>query len=140
MLYAVISALFAGMTSVFAKVGLAGISADLGLAVRTSFVFVFVLLFAAVVVPRTELRQLSGHNVLWLAVSATTTACSWIFYYKALGSGEVSTIALIDKGSVLVAITCAVLFLGEALTLQKVLGALLIVVGLLVIAKAPLAL
>ncbi|HEY1231206.1 MAG TPA: EamA family transporter, partial [Ramlibacter sp.] len=82
--YAFVSMFFAGFTSVIAKKGLAGISADLGLAVRTCFVFVYVLLFAAYAVPASELDALTRRNVLWLALSGVTTALSWVFYYKAI--------------------------------------------------------
>lgn len=133
--YALLSAVFAGMTSVIAKIGLTGISGDLGLALRTCFVFVLVLLFAVAVVPRTELQSLTSHNVLWLALSAATTAASWICYYRAVKLGEVSTVALIDKGSVLVAIALAVIVLKETLTAQKAVGGALIIVGMLVIAR-----
>lgn len=134
-LYAVISMIFAGFTSVIAKLGLVGISGDLGLAIRTCFVFVFVVAFASVVVPRVELQALSLNNVAWLALSAVTTTLSWIFYYKAIKLGDVSTVALIDKGSVVVAVLMALFVLKEALTLQKMIGAALIVCGLLVIAR-----
>lgn len=134
-LYAVISMVFAGFTSVIAKLGLVGISGDLGLAIRTCFVFVLVLAFAGVVVPRTELHTVSMNNVAWLALSAVTTAVSWIFYYKAIKLGDVSTVALIDKGSVVVAVLMALFILKEALTVQKMIGAALIVSGLLVIAR-----
>ncbi|HMN45796.1 MAG TPA: EamA family transporter [Povalibacter sp.] len=134
-LYALISMLFAGFTSVIAKLGLAGISGDLGLAIRTCFVFAFVLIFAAAVVPRGELQALSITNVAWLALSAVTTTLSWVFYYKAIKLGDVSTVALIDKGSIVVAVVMAVLVLKEALTLQKLAGAALILCGLFVIAR-----
>lgn len=133
--YAFISMFFAGFTSVIAKKGLANISADLGLAVRTCFVFVYVLMFAAYAVPASELAALTRRNVLWLALSGVTTALSWVFYYKAIKMGEVSTVALIDKGSVVVALVLAVLLLGEALTWPKVAGGALIVAGLFVIAR-----
>jgi transporter family protein len=134
-LYAVISMVFAGFTSVIAKLGLAGISGDLGLAIRTCFVFAFVLMFAAVVVPRAELQVVSMSNLGWLALSAVTTTLSWVFYYKAIKLGDVSTVALIDKGSVVVAVLMAIFILKEALTVQKMIGAALIVGGLLVIAR-----
>jgi len=134
-LYAAISMIFAGFTSVVAKLGLAGISGDLGLAIRTVFVFVFVLAFAGVVVPRTELNAVSMNNVAWLALSAVTTTLSWVFYYKAIKLGDVSTVALIDKGSVVVAVLMATFILKESLTVQKMIGAALIVAGLLVIAR-----
>ncbi|MBU1357781.1 MAG: EamA family transporter [Gammaproteobacteria bacterium] len=134
-LYAVFSMAFAGFTSVIAKLGLAGISGDLGLAVRTCFVFVFVLMFAAAVVPVEQLRSLTASNFGWLALSGVTTAGSWIFYYKAIKLGEVSTVALIDKGSVVVALVFAWLLLGEALTTAKLVGGAMMLGGLIVIAR-----
>jgi len=133
--YAFLSMAFAGFTSVIAKLGLTGISGDLGLAVRTCFVFVFILAFAAIVVPVQELQSLNKRNVLWLATSAVTTAASWGFYYKAIKLGDVSTVALIDKGSVVIALLLAFWVLGEAVTTAKLCGGALIVVGLLVIAR-----
>jgi len=133
--YAFISMAFAGFTSVIAKLGLSGISGDLGLAVRTCFVFVLVLMFAATVVPGSELASLDARNLSWLALSAVTTAGSWIFYYKAIELGEVSTVALIDKGSVVIAVLLSFWILHEAVTTAKLIGATLIVAGLLVMAR-----
>ncbi len=133
--YALISMLFAGFTSVIAKLGLAGISADLGLAIRTCFVFAFVLMFAGAVVPQSEFQALSARNVYWLALSGVTTAVSWVFYYKAIKLGEVSTVALIDKGSVVVALALSVFVLSEALTTAKLVGGALMIAGLVVIAR-----
>lgn len=134
-LYAIISMLFAGLTAVVAKQGLAGISAELGLTVRTIFVCGFVLIFAAISVDSAEIRLLQKSNYIWLALSAIATAGSWIFYYKALKMGDVATVALIDKGSVVIAILLAWWLLKEAITLRIAIGALLIVAGLFVIAK-----
>ena len=133
--YAFASMLFAGVTAVIAKQGLTGISDELGLAVRTCFVFVFVLAFAALAVPRAEIGSLTRTSLAWLALSAATTAISWVFYYKALKFGEVSTVALIDKGSFLVAVLLAALCLGEKLTLRTVGASLLILAGILVAAR-----
>ena len=133
--YAFFSMVFAGFTSVIAKLGLAGISADLGLAIRTCFVFVFVLMFAGVVVPSSQWQTLSGRNLLWLGLSGVTTALSWVFYYRAIKLGEVSTVALIDKGSVLVALLMSAWLLHEAITPAKLIGAALIIAGLVVIAR-----
>lgn len=134
-LYAIVSMAFAGFTSVIAKLGLAGISGDLGLAVRTCFVFAFVLMFAGAVVPIEQVRSLTPRNIGWLALSGVTTAGSWIFYYKAIKLGEVSTVALIDKGSVVVALVLAWLLLGESLTTAKLIGGAMMLGGLLVIAR-----
>lgn len=133
--YAFISMAFAGFTSVIAKLGLTGISGDLGLAIRTCFVFVFVLVFAGVVVPTSQLEVLTWKNVFWLGLSGVTTAASWIFYYKAIKLGDVSTVALIDKGSVIVALLLAWWILSETITPAKLAGGALIAMGLLVISR-----
>jgi transporter family protein len=134
-IYAIISMIFAGFTAVVAKQGLVGISAELGLTVRTIFVCIFVLVFAALAVDSAEIKSLQKVNYMWLAFSAITTAGSWIFYYKALKVGDVATVALIDKGSVVIAILLAWWLLKEAITLRLILGAVLILAGLFVIAK-----
>jgi transporter family protein len=134
-LYAFASMFFAGFTAVIAKQGLVGISAELGLTLRTVFVFVFTLIFAALVVPPADVKSLQKVNYLWLGLSGATTALSWIYYYKALKMGDVATVALIDKGSVVIAMLLAWLLLKEAITLRLIIGAVLIVAGLLVIAR-----
>lgn len=134
-LYAFISMLFAGFTSVVAKQGLVGISSELGLTIRTVFVFFFVGLFAIATISTTELTLLRKENFIWLGLSGVTTALSWVFYYKALKLGDVATVALIDKGSVVVAIFLAWLILKEAITLRIIIGTSLMLLGLFVIAK-----
>jgi len=136
LVFALVSMFFAGTTSVIAKMGLAGISGELGLTVRTLFVSLFVLGFAAVAVSYQELSVLNRMNYLWLGLSGLTTTVSWIFYYKALKIGDVASVALIDKGSVVVAIILAALLLKEAISTRIVVGTILIVAGLLVIAKS----
>lgn len=134
-LYAFASMIFAGFTAVIAKQGLVGISAELGLTLRTIFVFAFTLIFAALAVPPADIKSLQKVNYLWLGLSGATTALSWIFYYKALKVGDVATVALIDKGSVVIAILLAWLLLKETITPRLVIGAALIVAGLVVIAR-----
>ncbi len=133
--FAIVSMVFAGLTSVIAKMGLVGISGELGLTVRTIYVFLFVIAFALVAVPLSDFGQLTRANYLWLGISGVTTTLSWIFYYKALKEGEVSTIAIIDKGSMVVAVLLAFLILKEQITLRTIAGAALMVSGLLIIAK-----
>jgi bacterial/archaeal transporter family protein len=94
-----------------------------------------VLIFAAMFVSPSEVRNLQKTNYLWLGVSGLAAALSWIFYYKALKIGDVATVALIDKGSVVIAIILAWLLLKEAITLRLMIGAIFIVTGLFVIAK-----
>ncbi|MFO0802407.1 MAG: EamA family transporter [Gemmataceae bacterium] len=134
-LFAIVSMVFAGFTSVIAKHGLAGISGELGLAVRTVFVAMFVFGFAAFAVPREQLASLTRHNFAWLGLSGVTTAVSWVFYYKAIKDGEVSTVALIDKGSFVIAVILAWLLLGERITWRVATGGAMILAGLLVVSR-----
>ncbi len=133
--YAFLAMIFAGFTSVIAKRGLEGISGDLGLLVRTCFVFVLVLVYAAVFIPKNQFVALKRQNMIWLGVSGLTTSLSWIFYYKALKSGQVSTVALIDKGSFVVAVVLAWAILGESLTPRILAGSALILTGLFIVAR-----
>jgi len=136
-LYAVASAFFAGITAILAKAGLKTLPADLALVVRT----IFVLLFVAIPVLATsgmtsaslELRQAGVRAWGLLALSALATALSWVCYYRAVKEGSVSTVALIDKGSIVVTLVLAAVFLGEAFTWRMALGAALVVSGLLVL-------
>src|SRR4051812_13545100 len=97
--YALISMAFAGATATVAKRGLDGISAEVGIAVRIGFVFAFIAAFAALTIGRDDVAAIRQRNVAWLALSAFTTAISWVFFYKAIHAGEVATVSLIDKGS-----------------------------------------
>ena len=89
-IYAFLSMFFAGFTSVIAKQGLVGISGELGLTVRTLFVFFFIVVFALFAITPSEFGGLRKDNYLWLGVSGVTTALSWVFYYKALKVGDVA--------------------------------------------------
>jgi bacterial/archaeal transporter family protein len=133
--FALISMVFAGCTSVIAKHGLTGISGELGLTVRTLFVFGYVMLFAAMVIRRDEWAALGRYHYFWLGLSGLTTAVSWVFYYKALKEGLVSSVALIDKGSFVVAVVLACLLLGERITPRVCIGSLLILSGLLIVSR-----
>jgi bacterial/archaeal transporter family protein len=134
-LYAFISMFFAGFTSVIAKLGLDGISSEVGLAIRTCFVFLLVMAFSFSVIPKHDIQLLTQQNIGWLALSGLTTAISWVFYYKAIKLGSVSTVALIDKGSFVVAVMLAWLILKEQITLRVLIGCIFILIGLLVVSK-----
>lgn len=133
--YALLSMVFAGVTSVIAKLGLTGISAELGLAVRTAMVFLLVIGFAVVAVPAGEIASLTRQNLFWLGLSAVATTLSWVFYYKALKDGEVSKLALIDKGSIIIAVLLAAVILKEHITTRTLVGAGFILIGLFVLAR-----
>ena len=91
--------------------------------------------FASLSISTHEFQTLSWGNVTWLAISALTTTLSWVFYYKALKDGEVSTIALIDKGSIIVALILAWLLLGEKITWRISVGMSLILIGVFIISR-----
>jgi transporter family protein len=133
--YALLSMAFAGVTSVIAKQGLTGISGELGVVVRTLYVALFIGCFALLAVAPAEWKTLQRSNLFWLGLSSATTAISWVYYYKALKLGDVATVALIDKGSTVVAIFFAWLILKEVITLRIVFGAVLIILGVFVISK-----
>ncbi len=132
-IYALLSAFFAALTAVFAKMGVTGVNANLATAVRT----VVILLIAwAIVLLRGEakgLSALSRQNILYLVLSGVATGASWIFYFQALQRGKVSQVAPVDKLSVALAIILSLLFLGETLTLKAGIGALLIIAGTFVL-------
>lgn len=132
-IYALLSAFFASLTAIFAKIGVTNVNANLATAIRT----VVILIVAwGIVLARGEakgLSTLSKHNVLFLVVSGIATGLSWICYFKALQMGKVSQVAPVDKLSVALTIVLSVVFLGEALTLKTALGALLIVAGTVVL-------
>ena len=131
--YALLSTAFAGLTAVLAKVGLQNISSDLGLTVRTTVVYMAVLIQFFSWHSAQEAKQLTGRAVLFLVLSGLTTAGSWIFYYKAVKIGPVSEIALIDKGSIVITVFLSYLILREPLTPKLLLGLGLVVAGLLVL-------
>ena len=134
-LQALLAAVFAGLTSVLAKSGLAGISADTGLAIRTAVVFILVLANAFAQGGAGESGSLTARNLCLLALSGVTTSLSWIFYYRAMKTGTVSYVAMIDKGSIVITLLLAFLLLKEPFTAKAALGSALILAGLLVLAS-----
>jgi transporter family protein len=132
-IFAIISMIFAGLTSVVAKVGLKNVSGDTGLAVRTIFVFAFIWINVFAFSYHKEFGNLTTKDILFLACSGMTTSISWIFYYKAIKIGNVSEVALIDKASILLTIILATIFLNEQFTWKTAIGGTLIICGLLVL-------
>ncbi|MET6997660.1 EamA family transporter [Chitinophaga defluvii] len=132
-LYALLSAVFAALTAIFAKIGVASINSNLATAIRTAIVLIMAW---AIVLTRGESKgigQISRHTLLFLVLSGLATGLSWIFYFKALQIGKVSQVAPVDKLSVALTIILSVVFLHEALTWKTAIGALLIISGTLVL-------
>jgi bacterial/archaeal transporter family protein len=132
-LYALISMLFAGLTSILAKYGLQEVSGDIALVVRSTFIVGIVWLNAVFFDNVKTLGSLSRSSLLFLGLSAVTTSISWIYYYRAIKIGHVSTVALIDKGSVVITLLLAFWLLKEPFTMRTFIGASFIVSGVLVL-------
>ena len=131
-IYALLSALFASLTAIFAKAGVTNVNSNLATAIRT-----VIILFVAwgIVLARGEakgLTTLSKQNLFFLIISGIATGLSWIFYFKALQVGKVSQVAPVDKLSVALTIILAAVFLQETITIKTGIGAALIIAGTLV--------
>ena len=132
-IYALLSALFAALTAILAKIGIKGVESNLATAIRT---VVILVLAWGIVYFRGGLDQiglLTRTNLVFLGLSGVATGLSWIFYFRALQMGKVSQVAPVDKLSVALAIILSVVFLGEKLTWHTGLGAALIISGTLVL-------
>ena len=133
--WALLSALFAGLTAVLAKVGVEHIDSNLATAIRT----VVILIFAwgvALVTRKQAFSLISGQTWLFLILSGIATCLSWLCYFRALQLGEASQVAPVDKLSVVVAIVLAAIFLHERMTGHHWVGGTLIFTGAVVLAYA----
>jgi transporter family protein len=131
--YALLSALFAAWTAIFAKVGIKGVDSDLATAIRTVVILFIAWAIAIVRGGVGFVPSLTKQNLLFICLSGVATGLSWIFYFKAVQLGKVSQVASLDKMSVAIAIILAAIFLGETLTLKTAIGACLIIFGTIVL-------
>ena len=132
-IYAILSALFASLTAIFAKLGVANINSNLATGIRTIVVLVMIWIIILLKGETKGINTLSKQNIIFLILSGIATGLSWLFYFKALQIGKVSQVAPVDKLSVALTIVLSVAFLGEALTLKTAIGALLIIAGTIVL-------
>src|ERR1700759_73121 len=112
-LYALLSAFFAALVAIFAKVGIKNVDSDLATALRTLVILVIAWAIAYFRGGVSTMHTLTKHNLLFLGLSGVATGLSWIFYFKALQIGKVAQVAPVDKLSVALAIVLSVIFLGE---------------------------
>src|SRR4051812_34095688 len=133
--WSLLSAAFAGLTAVLAKVGVSGIDSNIATALRTSVVVVFTWMIVAIT-GAPGVASIPSKSWLPLVLSGIATGLSWLCYFHALKIGEASRVAPIDKLSVVLVMVFAALFLGERLTTAKAIGALLMAAGAIVIAKS----
>lgn len=133
-LWALLSAFFAGLTAVLAKVGVAGVDSNLATAIRTTVVWGFAWIIAYTAARPWNLGALSAKTWVFLALSGLATGLSWLCYFRALQLGPASRVAPIDKLSVVIVILLSVAFLGERLNFREGCGAALIAAGALLLA------
>lgn len=138
-LWAMLSAVFAGITAVLAKQGVEDVSSHLATAIRTAVVLLFTCCITLAVVPVQAIAELSRRNWIFLGLSGAATGLSWLCYFRALQLGDVSRVAPIDKLSVVFAVVLAALFFKERSTPVQWAGVSLIVMGTVLVAwkKGP---
>ena len=134
LLWSLLSAVFAGVTAVLAKMGVEGVNSHLATAIRTSVVMVFTWAIALAVVPAGALGSIGKRTWIYLALSGVATGLSWLCYFRALQVGQVSQVAPVDKLSVVFALVLAAIVLKEKMSGQQLVGCALIVTGALVLA------
>jgi len=133
--WALLSAVFAAATAVLAKVGVQGVDSNLATAVRTTVVLVFAWVWAYALGAHGGLGRIERRSWVFLALSGLATGASWICYFRALQMGDAGRVAPIDKLSVVLVILFAWAFLGEGMSVSKVVGGGLIAAGAVVLAR-----
>lgn len=137
LIYALLSALFASLTSILGKVGIENVESNLGTAIRTIVVLVMAWIIVFANKKQRDIKKIDKRSLIFLILSGVATGASWLCYYKALQDGLASIVVPIDKLSILVTVLFAYIFLKEKLSKKSLLGLILIVVGtLLLLVKA----
>ena len=130
--FALLSAIFAALTAILAKIGIEGVNSNVAIAIRT--VVVVLLAWAMVFITQSQhnIAQISQRSWLFLILSGVATGASWLCYYKALQMGETTKVVSVDKLSIAITFVLAIIFLHEDFTLKSVIGVSLITIGTLV--------
>ena len=131
-LFAILSAVFAALTSILAKIGIDGVNSNLATAIRTVVVVIMAWGMVFLTNTQNEIVEISKRSWIFLILSGLATGASWLFYYKALQMGEASKVVSIDKLSVIFTLILAFVFLQEQITVKSFIGCILIAVGTLV--------
>lgn len=132
-IFALLSALFAALTAIFAKMGIKGVDSDLATAIRTVIILILAWGIAFFRGSTASIQNLTKQNLIFLCLSGLATGLSWIFYFKALQVGKVSQVAPVDKLSVAIAIVLSVLFLNEKISFMGILGVAFIITRTIII-------
>ncbi|MCQ2597875.1 MAG: EamA family transporter [Treponema sp.] len=130
-LFAVLSAVFASLTSILAKIGIEGVNSNLATAVRTVVVVIMAWGMVFLTHSQSGLSEISRKSWIFLILSGLATGASWLCYYKALQMGQASKVVPIDKLSIVLTMVLAFVFLHEQFTVKSFLGCLLITAGTL---------
>ena len=130
--FAILSAVFAALTSILAKVGIEGVNSNLATAIRTVVVVFMSWGMVFLTHAQTGLASISKRSWIFLILSGMATGASWLCYYRALQTGEASKVVPIDKMSVVITLVLAFLFLHEEFSVKSLVGCILIAVGTLI--------
>lgn len=133
LVYALLSAMFASLTSILGKVGIENVESNLGTAIRTIVVLIMAWIIVFATKKQSDIKKIDKKSLLFLILSGIATGASWLCYYKALQDGLASIVVPIDKLSILVTILFAYVFLKEKLSKKSIVGLVLIVVGTLIL-------
>ena len=128
-IFAILSAIFAALTSILAKIGIEGVNSNLATAIRTIVVVLMAWFMVFITGNQNGIVDISKKSWIFLILSGLATGASWLCYYKALQLGEASKVVPIDKLSLVITIVLAFIFLGEQITLKTLIGCCLIVIG-----------
>ena len=127
--FAILSAIFAALTSILAKIGIEGVNSNLATAVRTIVVVLMAWFMVFITGNQNGIVDINKKSWIFLILSGLATGASWLCYYKALQLGEASKVVPIDKLSIVITIVLAFIFLGEQITLKTLIGCCLIIIG-----------
>ena len=132
LVFAILSAVFAALTSILAKVGIEGVDSNLATAVRTVVVVAMAWIMVFITNAQSGLMQIGRKSWIFLILSGIATGASWLCYYKAIQLGDVSKVVPVDKLSVIITLALAFVFLHESFTLKSAIGCVLIGAGTLI--------
>lgn len=129
LIYAILSAVFASLTAILAKIGIVGIESNLGTAIRTVVVLIMAWLMVFITHKHGGIKEIDRKSWIFLCLSGITTGLSWLCYYKALQDGQASIVVPIDKLSIVITVAFSYFFLKEKVTAKSFMGLILIVAG-----------
>jgi len=132
LVFSILSAILAALTSILAKVGIEGVSSNLATAIRTVVVVVMAWVIVFITNTQSELMEISRKSWIFLILSGLATGASWLCYYKALQMGEASKVVPVDKLSVVITLILAFVFLHEQFTIKSLIGCILIGAGTII--------